>query len=158
MEVFIMRHGEAEARAATDAQRQLTEDGIQQIHFMATEYGHLLSGVDAVWSSPYIRAQQTASIMAESLGKEIVTQPFLPPNGNPIEVLGALEQYRQQTLLLVSHQPLVSILIDGLAGLEPGSHRMCTGALTCLETEVYANNCCDLKWLHHPEAVQVLYD
>lgn len=154
MNVFIMRHGEAEAMAQTDAHRELTPEGRSDITQMASSYRDALSQVDVIWASTYVRAQQTAAIMAEHLSKPIITQPFLPPSANPTEVLSALEASRHQTVLVVSHQPLVGVLVDGLAGLEAGRYRMTTSALAYLSTDVYANGCCELRWLHHPTSAQ----
>lgn len=154
MNVFIMRHGEAEVSAETDARRELTQEGKDDITQMATTYADDLAQVDVIWASPYVRAQQTAQLMSACLSKPVVTQPFLPPNGNPIDVLGALESHRDQTVLMVSHQPLVGILVDGLARLEPGRYRMGTGSLAYLSTDVYANGCSELRWLHQPASTQ----
>lgn len=149
-----MRHGEAESAAESDAQRQLTPSGREDIAQMAESYKAELSQVDVIWASPYIRAQQTAQLMSDYLSVPVITQPFLPPNGNPIDVLDALEAHRQQTVLMVSHQPLVGILVDGLAALEPGRYRMGTGSLAYISTDIYANGCCELQWLHQPASTQ----
>jgi phosphohistidine phosphatase SixA len=155
--VFIMRHGEAEASADSDVKRELTPQGREDIAQMATDYESALSRVDAIWASPYIRTQQTAQLLSQHLSKPIITQPFLPPNGNPIDTLAALENHRNETVLIVSHQPLIGILVDGLAGLEPGRYRMGTGALACLATKVYANGGCNLEWLHQPASIQPVH-
>jgi phosphohistidine phosphatase SixA len=155
--VFIMRHGEAEPNADTDAKRELTPQGRKDIAQMLVDYGSELSRVDSIWASPYVRAQQTAQLLSQHFSKAVITQSFLPPNGNPADTLAALETHRNETILVVSHQPLVGILIDGLAGLEPGRYRMGTGALACLTTKVYANGCCELEWLHQPASIQPVH-
>lgn len=152
-----MRHGEAESAAGSDAQRQLTPSGRDDITQMAESYKEELSQVDVIWTSPYLRAQQTAQLMSERLSVPVITQAFLPPNGNPLDVLDALEEHRRQTVLIVSHQPLVGILVDGLAALEPGRYRMGTGSLAYLSTGIYANGCCELQWLHQPASTQPVY-
>lgn len=149
-----MRHGEAEAVADTDALRQLTQEGREDIAQMAITYQDDLQKIDVIWASPYVRAQQTAQIMSEHFTKPVITQDFLPPNANPAHVLDMLELHRQQTVLIVSHQPLVGILVDGLAALEPGQYRMGTGSLAHVTTQVYANGCCELEWLHQPASTQ----
>ena len=158
MQLFIMRHGEAQARADNDTLRELTPEGRDDISQMAATYAGELAQVDVIWASPYVRAQQTAQLMSAQLLKPVITQTFLPPNGNPQDVLQALESHQDQTVLLVSHQPLVGILVDGMAGLEPGRYRMGTGALACLWTDVYANGCCELRWLHQPASTQPVCD
>jgi phosphohistidine phosphatase SixA len=152
--VFIMRHGEAEMAAESDAQRQLTREGRSDIVQMANSYQEALRQVDVIWSSPYVRAQQTAQLMSQTLSVPVVTQVFLPPNGNLTQVLDALEENRHHTVLMISHQPLIGVLVDDLAALEPGRYRMGTGSLACLSTDVYANGCCELRWLHQPASTQ----
>ncbi len=149
-----MRHGEAECQADHDSLRELAPEGRNDITQMAADYQEALQQVDVIWASPYVRAQQTAEIMAEHLSVPILTQDFLPPHGNPSDIVDALEENRQQTILIVSHQPLIGILVDNLAGLEPGRYRMGTGALAHLSTEIYANGCCELQWLHQPASTQ----
>jgi len=155
--VFIMRHGEAQAKAETDRQRELAQQGREDIVQMAADYSSALGSIDVIWASPYVRTQQTAKLLSEQLGKPVITQSFLQPSGNPIDTLSALEAHSENTVLIVSHQPLVGVLVDGLAGLEPGRYRMGTGALACVTTQIYANGCCDLEWLHQPASVQPVH-
>jgi len=123
---------------------------------MVRSYEQALSSVDVIWASPYIRAQQTAELVASHLPRPVITQAFLPPNGCPDHVVSVLMGHSEQTVLIVSHQPLVGILVDQLAGLEPGRYRMGTGALAYLTTDIYANGCCDLQWLHQPLSTQAV--
>lgn len=157
MNIFIMRHGEAQAKADTDPQRELTQQGREDVIQVVTDYSSALKGIDVIWASPYVRAQQTAKLVSEQLLKPIITWPFLSPSGNPVDTLEALNGDCETTVLIVSHQPLVGILVDGLAGLEPGRYRMSTGALACVTTQTYANGCCDLEWLHQPARVQPVH-
>jgi len=149
-----MRHGESECQADHDSLRELTPEGRMDIAQMATDYHEALQQVDVIWASPYVRAQQTAEIMSEHLSVPVITHNFLPPHGNPNDIVDALESQRQQTVLIVSHQPLIGILVDNLAGLEPGRYRMGTGALAYLSTDIFANGCCELEWLHQPSNTQ----
>ncbi len=60
MKIFILRHGEAEHFANTDAERQLTPRGRTESEAVARackEQG--FAQFDKVLVSPYIRAQQT---------------------------------------------------------------------------------------------------
>lgn len=154
MNVFIMRHGEAETHAETDMSRELSHQGREDIAQMASTYSDELAQVDVIWCSSYTRAQQTADIVAQRLQKPIITQSILPPSGNPADVMAALEAHKHQTILVVSHQPLIGILVDGLADLEPGRYRMGTGALAHLKTDIYARGCAELRWLHQPASIQ----
>ena len=112
MKLWILRHGEAESHASSDAQRNLTERGREEVLHSAA---HLIGQpISAIIASPYARAQQTAQLVREALGfvPEIRTVSWLTPDGNPLQVLEKLDT--DDNVLLVSHQPLVGSLISFL--------------------------------------------
>ena len=112
MKLWILRHGEAQAHARTDAERELTEHGRAEVLRSAA---HLIGQpISAIIASPYVRAQQTAQLVREALGfvPDIRTVPWLTPDGNPQQVLEKLDT--DENVLLVSHQPLVGSLISFL--------------------------------------------
>ncbi|MBE2893984.1 phosphohistidine phosphatase SixA [Spirabiliibacterium falconis] len=121
MRIFIMRHGEAEIMAASDAQRNLTQYGQKQ----AIEQGLWLSDaanhIDKVLVSPYYRAMQTydklASQTATALPNEIETWDALTPYGNTSLVLDYLQTLLDEgvkNVLIVSHLPFVDDLVTAL--------------------------------------------
>jgi phosphohistidine phosphatase len=109
VKLWVLRHGQAEAHAATDAERNLTAHGREEVLGSAAQL--IGKPIDAIIASPYVRAQQTAQLVREALGfaGEIRTVPWLTPEANPLQVLEQLES--ADNLLLVSHQPLVGNLI-----------------------------------------------
>ncbi|CRM36170.1 MULTISPECIES: phosphohistidine phosphatase SixA [Pseudomonas] len=132
MKLWILRHGEAEGHAPSDAERNLTEHGRAEVLRSAA---HLIGQpITAIIASPYVRAQQTAQLVREALGFEpqVRTVPWLTPEGNPLEVLQKLET--DDTVLLVSHQPLVGSLISFLQhGHQRQPQPMYTASLAELE-------------------------
>lgn len=149
MFVFIMRHGEATTFSAKDVDRELTNHGREEVASMIKRCANNFAMVDEIWASPYIRTQQTAAIVSEAISKKIVTCGFLTPTNNPDNVLEALSK-TDKTILLVSHQPLVGILVNKLADLEPGRYRMNTAAVACIESEFFIAGGGELSWLHQP--------
>lgn len=137
MKVWVLRHGEAQAKARTDAERELTAHGRDEVLQSAA---HLLGKpLHLIIASPYVRAQQTAQLVREALGSstEIVTAPWLTPESAPDQVLRKLDGHLAEHVLLVSHQPLVGALI----GLAVHGHRqqpqpMSTASLAELEGEL----------------------
>ncbi|USW94684.1 phosphohistidine phosphatase SixA [Pseudomonas proteolytica] len=132
MKLWVLRHGEAESHAASDAQRNLTEHGRQEVLHSAA---HLIGQpISAIIASPYVRAQQTAQLVREALGfvPEIRTVPWLTPDANPLQVLDKLDT--DDNVLLVSHQPLVGNLISFLQhGHQRQPQPMHTASLAELE-------------------------
>ncbi len=114
MKVWVLRHGEAQAQARSDAERELTRTGREQVLHSAA---HLMGQpLQRILASPYVRARQTAELVRQALGfsEPVVIVPWLTPDSDPRQVLSHLDAYANEDVLLVSHQPLVGALI-GLA-------------------------------------------
>ncbi len=136
MKVWILRHGEAQAHARSDAERGLTAHGREEVLKSAA---HLLGKpLSRIIASPYVRARQTAELVRQALGfsEQIAIAPWLTPDGRPDQVLARLDGYGSDDILLVSHQPLVGALI-GLAvhGNLQQPQPMSTASLAELEAE-----------------------
>ena len=149
--LWLLRHGQAQAQARTDAERELTAHGRAEVRQAAS----LLQGraLSAIIASPYVRAQQTATLVREVVGFSgaIQTVPWLTPDSDPREVLAQLAHFDSGELLLVSHQPLVG----ALAGLLITGHRqqplaMHTASLAELEGDDLLAGLMDLRSLIHP--------
>ncbi|WP_350615204.1 phosphohistidine phosphatase SixA [Pseudomonas sp. HY7a-MNA-CIBAN-0227] len=132
MKVWVLRHGEAESHARSDAERNLTAHGREEVLRSAA---HLIGQpIKAIIASPYVRAQQTAQLVREALGFEpgVRTEPWLTPDCSPLQVLDKLDT--DDNVLLVSHQPLVGSLISFLQhGHLRQPHPMSTASLAELE-------------------------
>ena len=57
-----MRHGDS-LGGIPDSDRRLSDAGIEQVISSSNVHIGVIGGIDAVYSSPYRRAQQTASLM-----------------------------------------------------------------------------------------------
>lgn len=152
MELFILRHGRAEAYCANDAGRQMVASGRADVaQVIQTSLPELL-GIKQIWVSPYVRAQQTAKIAADLLNHECITCDFLTPEADPEYLLDQLTTLSCESLLIVSHQPLVSRLVEMACGAAPGSYPMDTAALACIDFDIPGKSLGYLRWLRHPEA------
>src|SRR3990167_9838439 len=149
MKVWILRHGEAEGHAPTDAERNLTEHGRAEVLRSAA---HLIGQpLGAIIASPYVRAQQTAQLVSDVLGfqPEIRTVPWLTPDGDVQRVLEKLDS--DDDVLLVSHQPLVGSLISFLQhGHQRQPQPMYTASLAELEGECPLAGLMSLVSVKHP--------
>jgi phosphohistidine phosphatase len=151
MKLWILRHGEAQNRARTDAERELTDNGRAEVlSSAATLMGQPLRWIIA---SPYVRAQQTAELVRQALGfsEAVVTVPWLTPDSDPRKVLGNLDLYASDNVLVVSHQPLVGSLI-GLAvhGSLQQAEPMHTASLAELEADFPLAGAMELIKVRHP--------
>lgn len=152
MKLFVLRHGRAENRAASDFDRALTDSGRADLTRVLTGSREALAGVDQVWVSPLLRAQQSAAIAVQVLGGSppMETTEALVPEADLNKLYRRLQGFTGEALLLVSHQPLVGELVNDLCGAEPGLHPMGTASLAALELELVASGLAELLWLRHP--------
>lgn len=147
----LLRHGEAEAMAPSDAQRRLTPRGEQQVRAAAE---HLQSlGLTRILVSPYVRAQQTAALVQQQLGFTglLQTVSWLTPDSSPQQALGELDAFEGESLLLVTHQPFVGALGGLLVhGSRQQSLPMHTASLALLDGQSWAAGAMNLQALIHP--------
>ncbi|MCO7634885.1 phosphohistidine phosphatase SixA [Pseudomonas guariconensis] len=151
MKVWVLRHGEAEPRANSDAERRLTAHGREQVLRSAARL--LGQPLQAILASPYVRAQQTAALVREALGfaEPVRTVPWLTSDHDAGQVIGELERLGLEQVLLVSHQPLVGTLVGLLEhghGQQPAP--MSTASLAELEGDWPLAGVMTLRGLYHP--------
>lgn len=114
MELYIMRHGQAEDLASTDAERKLTIEGKFGVEDVASAF------IKRGWelpkklvSSPYVRAVETANIMAEKLGildLKIVSY-------QEATLWNKMKSYlSNEPILFVGHQPSIGETIEEITG------------------------------------------
>jgi len=149
--LWLLRHGQAEPQAASDAARELTAHGRQEVQQAAAQL--LGRPLTAIMASPYVRAQQTAELVRLELGfsGSVQTVSWLTPDSDPHDALKYLDEREHAEVLLVSHQPL----IGALGGLLVHGHRqeplpMRTASLAELEGDIPAAGLMELLALIHP--------
>ena len=117
MDVYLLRHGRAETAGPgiDEEDRRLTKRGREEIaaagRWMATQGLRF----DLIAASPLVRAQETATIIAENLGEKdrLVTWKVLAPGGIPDTVCHLIGKHPEvRSILLVGHEPLLSALIS----------------------------------------------
>ena len=151
MELFVLRHGQAEPYCLDDAGRQLVARGRENVAQVVQQSLVDLRGVEQLWVSPFIRAQQTAEVAMPLLGNPAChTTSLLVPDANPNALIEILEDGAIDSLLLVSHQPFVSRFIEILCAAPPGAYAMDTSALACIDLTFPAAGMGSLRWLRHP--------
>jgi phosphohistidine phosphatase len=110
--VFLVRHAEA-APGEPDALRSLTTAG----EGAARELGARLAaeGLDAVLSSPLLRARQTAEQIARAASLTVEVDERLAPGATVGDLREAVEG-RGGTIVAVGHQPDCSEILLDLTG------------------------------------------
>lgn len=154
MQVFVLRHGQAEAQLTIDEARNLTKRGRADVAAAANYSLSDLRRVQEIWASSLVRAQQTAQIVRDILASHdihlsIKTTDLITPESDPAGLFDALQVSNVEFVLLVSHQPFVGDFIDLFCGSPRGAHPMNTSSLALIECNVAARACGELRWLRH---------
>lgn len=129
MNLYIMRHAIAEARDPSlypdDSQRPLSGPGRRKMVKIAQGLKTLGFDFDLILSSPYLRARETAEIMAKRFGLQARLHflDHLSPFGRADQLITEIcDHYQVEHLLVVGHEPylssLISILVSGATSLE----------------------------------------
>jgi phosphohistidine phosphatase len=136
MIVFIMRHGEANTDSArADGERHLTDTGTVDANNVLNTAKQMGIKINAIASSPLARAKETAEIAARIFGKEYTVANSLEPEGSPEGVYDDLTKLDpSKSILLISHQPLVSTLLADILGGEPKAS-FATGTLAMVKVD-----------------------
>ena len=147
MKIVIMRHGQADPPVASDFDRALTALGLKQASAAGGCLSKLGLSFDEAWVSPYCRTQQTADqVLAQLHVNSSRITDLLVPEASPQDLINVISEQSCESLLLVSHQPLVSTLVNSLAGIHVA---MSPASMALLEMPIAAAGCAQLQWLRH---------
>jgi phosphohistidine phosphatase len=162
MDIYIIRHAIA-VEAGTpgyddDSQRPLTGTGRKKMKKIARGIKSLGIGFDCVVSSPYVRARETAEILADELKlkKKLTFSDALVPPGDfdrLIHELAGMDGL--ESVALVGHEPMLSQFIGWLTTAGGGmSLELKKGGLAYLQAEdLPGSHRATLKWLLTPVAM-----
>lgn len=166
MNLLILRHGIAvepgTAGYAADSDRPLLPEGERKLRKIAQAMEGLELSCDLILSSPYLRARQTAEIIAAASKpkKKVELSDALTPGGSPRKLIESINSLKSApgNVLLVGHEPylsgLISLLICGKAGL---SIAMKKGGLCKLTAErLEHGRCATLDWLLTPKQMALM--
>ena len=166
MELLIVRHGPAGNAAEKaawkrsgrpDAERPLTKDGRRKTRAAAAGLSRAAEGFGLVATSPWMRAAQTAALVARSLGADLVECPALIP-GSPLEdALAWLKFRREKRVVLVGHDPHLSRLASWLmTGAERPILRLKKPQALLLEFKTLEPGGAELIWSLQPRHLRSL--
>jgi phosphohistidine phosphatase len=158
MNLYILRHGLAVESGtpeyAQDADRPLTSKGTRKLGRIADAMEALNLSFDLILSSPYVRARQTAEIVADALGArdKLEFLDELTPESSFIKFIEGMNARATQpeNVLLVGHEPylsgLISVLVAGDSSLQVVMKK---GGLCKLSAESLKYGRCE--WLLTPK-------
>ncbi|NNC54902.1 MAG: phosphohistidine phosphatase SixA [Pseudomonadales bacterium] len=164
--LVVMRHGQAEPLASTDANRELTGKGRADCRAAAVDIADFFAAsgsgeeLQAIYHSPFVRTTQSALELGEALSA-YMPQPLLLPEDNllgertPQQVLAWLESLGNAHAVYISHQPLVSSLLGYLLDADSSrlagrDYPMSPASYACLEFDTCCAGGFTLAGLYHP--------
>jgi phosphohistidine phosphatase len=127
MDLLLLRHADALESAASDLARPLSPKGHRQAAEVAQSLQTSTHQPSLILSSPAVRTMETAAVVASLLKLKVIACPWALPGMSPDAALEALSAYRvSERVLLVGHQPDISLLAAQLLGL-PHPNRLHIG-------------------------------
>ena len=159
MNLYIVRHAIAVERGASgydeDSQRPLTDAGRKKMKKIVKGIHQLDMELDVILSSPYVRARDTAMILANEfdMKKNVAFSDNLIPPGNFESLIKELhDKYDVSDLALVGHEPMLSSLVSWLT---TGNTQMKVtlkkgGVAYLLADNLYQDGRATLQWLLTP--------
>jgi phosphohistidine phosphatase len=141
IKVYLMRHAIAEPRGTPayedDSERPLTLDGRKKLIAVCRGLSRLKPEWDLILTSPYLRAKQTATIVAEYFEISHLVQevPTLEPGHTTKQLVKILQDLPTvQSLLLIGHEPSLSQhLAAFLFGSPKGRFDFRKAGVACLQ-------------------------
>jgi len=118
MEIYLLRHGEAEPRESSspDAERALTARGKRDVQTVAEQVSAGNVRPEVVLTSPLLRAKETAAIAQKVMGvKRLLETKALLPDTAPETLWKELSSLEQaERVVLAGHEPCLSRLAQFL--------------------------------------------
>jgi phosphohistidine phosphatase len=114
MRLYVVRHAEA-APGEPDELRPLTPAGRQQARSLGERLARDGVHLDALLSSPLLRARETAAAIAKRLGVAVEVDERLAP-GATAELVRSATAGRGEAVAVVGHQPDCGEIVEDLTG------------------------------------------
>ena len=166
MNLYILRHGIAVEPGTpgieNDSERPLIPKGERRLRKAAAAMQKMELSFDLIFSSPFVRARQTAEIIAAELKlkKHLQFSSALACGGSAKILIRQLSELKPapENILLVGHEPDLSRLVALLvSGNENAAIEMKKGGLCKLEAaELRHGQCAKLSWLLTPAQMELM--
>ena len=130
--LWMLRHGDAVPHESKpDHERELTPRGRAQSEAAGRALAALSEEFDACYSSPKVRAWETAELACQSLNIQPIREDALADGFSRVDALALLDAHPEKKILVVGHEPSFSQVVydftgaridfkkGGLAGINP---------------------------------------
>lgn len=163
MQIYVVRHGLAidreDPKAPPDAERYLTEEGVQKTKRVAAAVAELSGSADVLLSSPYVRAMQTAEIFAEALDcpKQKIrrTDLLLPGTGASLLFKELAKDKQSATVFLFGHAPQLDDVVAAALGSKHPITSLKKAGVALIELKRVSPPSGQLVWLATPKLLRL---
>lgn len=155
MKLIMVRHGQAEARSGKkpDADRILTVSGLRKLELTMPALGDLVKGIfqARLWSSPYLRAAQTAKYISVQFDLTDIQYYDFIADGNFAKLIRELEKTDSSSpVILVGHQPFLADWSSRLCGVRLPFKKGAAAGFEITDTDPAS---AELLWFLQPAAL-----
>ena len=161
MKLYVMRHGPAEDHSSTghDETRALTPSGRERVRDVARALQSLGEAPKVVVASPLVRALQTAEIIHAHAKVEapLEVHTAMAPRGMALELVRAAAKAGRKRMMVVGHEPDVSILVASLLG-EPLPSAFSKGMVVSLRVPPEERLDATMRFVLDPKSLQLTTD
>ena len=154
MRLYFLRHGIAEDLAESDFARELTARGRRRVMRSAAVMRRLKLKPKAIFSSPRLRARQTAEIVGQALGLPVQLAEQVNFGFDLDDIHSLSQGFRpDDELMFVGHNPDMSLLAHELTGVDAAMKK---GGLARVDTFGRQARHGELVWLIAPKVFDAL--
>lgn len=154
MKLYFVRHGIAEDMADSDFVRELTPRGRRRVAQSAAVMRQLNLRPQRIYSSPRLRARQTAEIIAAALDCPVALADEVNFGFDLADVSAlARDLQRGAEVMFVGHNPDMSLVVNQLTGVNISMKK---GGLARVDVSDGAASHGELVWLIAPKVFDAL--
>lgn len=157
--IILLRHGIAEDPTPDkpDDQRALTPEGHARMKQIARGLELALPKANAIYSSPLLRAMQTAMWVAKGYRSRVTVTAHdaLAPGATPEQFISLIESIEENRTIVVGHEPNLTTNLRALLGLGE-SRAIALDKGGCYGVRLQADGTASLEWLLPPRILNKL--
>jgi phosphohistidine phosphatase len=156
--LVLLRHGIAEdaEEGKSDEERALTSEGHAEMKQIARGIEDAFPRALAIYSSPLLRATQTALWVSKGYRSRVKVQTVeaLRPAAPTSEFRDFIEGIQERRAIIIGHEPNLSTIVAQLVGFSSGRVELQKGG--CYGVRLRADSPAALEWLLSPRLLRKL--
>ncbi len=156
--IVLLRHGIAEEPSPDkkDEDRGLTSEGHARMKEIARGLESALPRVQAIYTSPLLRAVQTALWVSKGYKSRvnINTTDALAPGASTKQIIALVQSIEERRVIIVGHEPDLSRTVAALTGVSNAMLELKKGG--CYGLRLLPDGTAKLEWILAPRVLRKL--